>query len=156
MNGHLYIINLLMFYCTRTLYSLMEHLNLAILVYEIHCHNPNLFIQVVAIHLLIDVLCIFSVLSLDPVIGAIAAGNTVVVKPSEISSATSSVLSNLLEECVDKSAIRVVEGSVAETSALLEQQWDKIFFTGFALYPFSVMISQIRYLFLVFLKQFSK
>ncbi|GKV20396.1 hypothetical protein SLEP1_g30529 [Rubroshorea leprosula] len=69
-------------------------------------------------------------LSLDPVIGAIAAGNTVVVKPSEISSATSSVLSNLLEEYVDNSAIRVVEGSVAETSALLEQKWDKIFFTG--------------------------
>ncbi|GLT28698.1 hypothetical protein SLA2020_036100 [Shorea laevis] len=92
--------------------------------------HPGTFHFVMAIHLLIDVLCIFPVLSLDPVIGAIAAGNTVVVKPSEISSATSSVLSNLLEEYVDNSAIRVVEGSVAETSALLEQKWDKIFFTA--------------------------
>ncbi|KAF8405705.1 hypothetical protein HHK36_007782 [Tetracentron sinense] len=70
------------------------------------------------------------VLSLDPVIGAIAAGNAVVLKPSEISPATSSLLAKCLEEYVDNSAIRVVEGAVAETSALLEQKWDKIFYTG--------------------------
>ncbi|KAG5528977.1 hypothetical protein RHGRI_029589 [Rhododendron griersonianum] len=69
-------------------------------------------------------------LSLDPVIGAIAAGNTVVLKPSEIAPATSSMLAKLLEEYTDNSAIRVVEGAVAETSALLEQKWDKIFYTG--------------------------
>lgn len=69
-------------------------------------------------------------LSLDPVIGAIAAGNVVVLKPSEISPATSSLLAKLLEEYVDNSAIRVVEGAVAETSALLEQKWDKIFYIG--------------------------
>ncbi|GMP26528.1 hypothetical protein CsSME_00002933 [Camellia sinensis var. sinensis] len=69
-------------------------------------------------------------LSLDPVIGAIAAGNAVVLKPSEIAPATSSVLAKLLEEYVDNTAIRVVEGAVAETSALLEQKWDKIFYTG--------------------------
>ncbi|MBA0726091.1 hypothetical protein Golax_001941 [Gossypium laxum] len=69
-------------------------------------------------------------LSLDPVIGAIAAGNAVVLKPSEIASATSSLLSRLVGEYMDKSAIIVVEGAVAETSALLEQKWDKIFFTG--------------------------
>ena len=70
------------------------------------------------------------VLSLDPVIGAIAAGNAVVLKPSESAPATSSLLARLLGEYADKSAIRVVEGAVAETSALLEQKWDKIFFTG--------------------------
>ncbi|KAK8672808.1 hypothetical protein V6N13_111169 [Hibiscus sabdariffa] len=69
-------------------------------------------------------------LSLDPVIGAIAAGNAVVLKPSEIAPATSSLLSRLIGEYMDQSAVIVVEGAVAETSALLEQKWDKIFFTG--------------------------
>ncbi|XWS44644.1 hypothetical protein CRYUN_Cryun15aG0065700 [Craigia yunnanensis] len=68
------------------------------------------------------------VLSLDPAIGAIAVGNDVVCKPSEIAPATSSLLARLLGEYADESAIRVVEGAVAETSALLEQKWDKIFF----------------------------
>lgn len=74
-------------------------------------------------------------LSIDPVIGAIAAGNAVVLKPSEIAPATSTLLSKLLEEYLDNSSIRVVEGAVAETTALLEQKWDKIFYTG--LYPFT-------------------
>lgn len=69
-------------------------------------------------------------LSLDPVIGAIAAGNAVVLKPSEIAPATSSVLAKLLGQYMDVSAIRVVEGAVPETTALLEQKWDKIFYTG--------------------------
>ncbi|GFY91327.1 aldehyde dehydrogenase 3I1 [Actinidia rufa] len=69
-------------------------------------------------------------LSLEPVIGAIAAGNAVVLKPSEIAPATSSLLAKLLEEYVDNTAIRVVEGAVAEASALLEQKWDTIFYTG--------------------------
>ncbi|KAL9173194.1 hypothetical protein ABFS82_03G097400 [Erythranthe guttata] len=70
------------------------------------------------------------ILSLGPVIGAIAAGNAVVLKPSEVSPATSSLLSKLLGEYMDTSAVRVVEGSVLETTALLEQKWDKIFYTG--------------------------
>ncbi|KAI6690927.1 hypothetical protein NL676_027755 [Syzygium grande] len=69
-------------------------------------------------------------LSLDPVVGAIAAGNAVVLKPSEIASATSALLAKLLGEYMDSSSIRVVEGAVAETTALLEQKWDKIFYTG--------------------------
>jgi aldehyde dehydrogenase (NAD+) len=67
---------------------------------------------------------------LDPVIGAISAGNTVVLKPSEISPATSSLLANLLETYLDNSAVRVVEGAVPETTALLDQKWDKILYTG--------------------------
>uniref|UniRef100_A0A804P187 Aldehyde dehydrogenase n=1 Tax=Zea mays TaxID=4577 RepID=A0A804P187_MAIZE len=70
------------------------------------------------------------ILSIDPVIGAIAAGNAVVLKPSEIAPATSSLLAKLLPEYVDNSCIKVVEGSVPETTALLEQRWDKIFYTG--------------------------
>ncbi|KAK3230627.1 hypothetical protein Dsin_002508 [Dipteronia sinensis] len=69
-------------------------------------------------------------LSLDPVVGAIAAGNALVLKPSEIAPATSSLLAKLVGEYMDSSSIRVVEGAVTETSALLEQKWDKIFYTG--------------------------
>ncbi|KAI9201594.1 hypothetical protein LWI28_025769 [Acer negundo] len=69
-------------------------------------------------------------LSLDPVVGAIAAGNAIVLKPSEIAPATSSLLAKLVGEYMDSSSIRVVEGAVTETSALLEQKWDKIFYTG--------------------------
>ncbi|XP_043720380.1 aldehyde dehydrogenase family 3 member H1-like [Telopea speciosissima] len=69
-------------------------------------------------------------LAIDPVIGAIAAGNAVVLKPSEVSPATSSFFAKYLEEYVDRSAVRVVEGNVDETTALLEQNWDKIFYTG--------------------------
>lgn len=70
------------------------------------------------------------VLSLDPIVGAIAAGNALVLKPSEIAPATSSLLSKLMEKYLDTSCIRVVEGAVPETTALLEQKWDKIFYTG--------------------------
>lgn len=73
---------------------------------------------------------LLSVLSLDPVIGAISAGNAVVLKPSEISPAMSSLLANLVESYLDNSAVRVVEGAVPETTALLEQKWDKILYTG--------------------------
>jgi aldehyde dehydrogenase (NAD+) len=75
-------------------------------------------------------LLLSAVLSIDPVIGAIAAGNAVVLKPSEIAPVTSSLLSELFEEYLDSSAVRVVEGAVPETAALLEQKWDKIFYTG--------------------------
>lgn len=69
-------------------------------------------------------------LSFEAVIGAIAAGNTVVLKPSEIAPATSSLLSKLIGEYMDSSAVKVVEGAVPETTALLEQKWDKIIYTG--------------------------
>uniref|UniRef100_A0A0D6R2D4 Aldehyde dehydrogenase n=1 Tax=Araucaria cunninghamii TaxID=56994 RepID=A0A0D6R2D4_ARACU len=69
-------------------------------------------------------------LSVDPVIGAIAAGNALVLKPSEIAPATSSLLARLLRQYLDSTAIRVVEGGVVETTNLLEQKWDKIFYTG--------------------------
>ena len=75
-------------------------------------------------------------LSLDPVVGAIAAGNAVVLKPSEIAPATSSLLAKLVREYMDSSCVRVVEGAVSETTALLEQKWDKICYTGS--FPFSI------------------
>ncbi|GAB2270367.1 Aldehyde dehydrogenase 3 member H1 [Dionaea muscipula] len=69
-------------------------------------------------------------LSLDPVVGAIAAGNAVVLKPSEIAPATSALLAKYFKEYMDPSAVRVVEGGIPETTALLEQKWDKILYTG--------------------------
>lgn len=69
-------------------------------------------------------------LSLSPLIGALAAGNVAVLKPSELAPATSAALARHLPEFVDTRAVRVVEGGVSETTALLEQRWDTIFYTG--------------------------
>ena len=69
-------------------------------------------------------------LLLVPAAGAIAAGNAVVMKPSEVSSATSEVLARLVPRYLDPSAIAIVEGGVPETTNLLEQQFDHIFYTG--------------------------
>ncbi|CAN6542523.1 unnamed protein product [Malus baccata var. baccata] len=85
-------------------------------------------------------------LSLDPVVGAIASGNVVVLKPSELAPATSSLLAKLLGEYMDSSCIRVVEGAVAETSALLEQKWDKICYTGNGRVGRIVMASAAKHL----------
>ncbi|KAL5993158.1 Aldehyde dehydrogenase 3 member H1 [Asimina triloba] len=85
-------------------------------------------------------------LSLDPVIGAIAGGNAVVLKPSEIAPATSSLLARLLREYLDNYAIRVVEGAVAETTALLEQRWDKIFYTGNGKVGRIIMAAAVKHL----------
>jgi aldehyde dehydrogenase (NAD+) len=71
-----------------------------------------------------------SVLALVPVVGAISGGNVVVLKPSELAPATSALLAKLLPLYLDPVAIRVVEGGIPETTALLEQRWDKILFTG--------------------------
>lgn len=67
---------------------------------------------------------------MEPLIGAIAAGNTVVLKPSELASASSSLLANALPTYIDSEAIKVIEGGPAVGEQLLQQKWDKIFFTG--------------------------
>ncbi|OYN92034.1 aldehyde dehydrogenase family protein [Parenemella sanctibonifatiensis] len=69
-------------------------------------------------------------LTLCPMIGAIAAGNAVVVKPSELAPATSAALAKYLPRYTENRVIRVVEGEVPETTALLEQCFDHIFYTG--------------------------
>jgi aldehyde dehydrogenase (NAD+) len=70
------------------------------------------------------------VLAIDPVIGALAAGCAVVLKPSEITPTVSSLLAELIPKYLDTDAIQVVEGGVPVVTALLEQKWDKIFYTG--------------------------
>lgn len=69
-------------------------------------------------------------LTLSPLIGAIAAGNTVLLKPSEISSHSAAVITHIIETSLDKSCYRVVNGAKDETTAILEQKFDKILFTG--------------------------
>ena len=69
-------------------------------------------------------------LTLEPLIDAIAAGNTVVIKPSAYAEHTSAVLKKMLKECFPSEYVAVVTGGRAENMALLEQRFDKIFFTG--------------------------
>jgi aldehyde dehydrogenase (NAD+) len=69
-------------------------------------------------------------LAIAPLIGAVAAGNTVVIKPSEVAPATSALLAKLLPKYCDRDAIAVIEGGVPETTQLLEQRFDHIFYTG--------------------------
>ncbi|KAF8056398.1 hypothetical protein N665_1273s0001, partial [Sinapis alba] len=85
-------------------------------------------------------------LSIDPVIGAISAGNAVVLKPSELAPASSSLLAKLLEQYLDSSAVRVVEGAVTETTLLLEQKWDKIFYTGSSRIGRIIMMAAAKHL----------
>ena len=69
-------------------------------------------------------------LTMDPLIGAIAAGNCCVVKPSAYSPATSAVIRTILAECFPAGYVAAVEGGRAENQALLDQKFDYIFFTG--------------------------
>ncbi|XP_057731411.1 aldehyde dehydrogenase family 3 member F1-like isoform X2 [Arachis stenosperma] len=71
-------------------------------------------------------------LSLEPLIGAVAAGNSVVLKPSEMSPACSSLLANVLPSYLDSNAIKIIQGGPTLGELLLKQRWDKIFFTGSA------------------------
>ncbi|XP_016068920.1 PREDICTED: aldehyde dehydrogenase family 3 member B2-like isoform X2 [Miniopterus natalensis] len=69
-------------------------------------------------------------LSLLPLVGALAAGNCVVLKPSEISRGTERVLAEVLPQYLDQSCFAVVLGGPEETGQLLEHKFDYIFFTG--------------------------
>jgi len=69
-------------------------------------------------------------LLLSPAAGAIAAGNSVVLKPSEIAQHTSTVITELIHRYLDPDAVQVIEGGVAETTELLAQKFDHIFYTG--------------------------
>ena len=69
-------------------------------------------------------------LTLAGAAAAISAGNCVVLKPSELAPATSEVTARLVPKYLDSECIKVVEGAVAETTALLELPWDHILYTG--------------------------
>lgn len=69
-------------------------------------------------------------LTLDPLVDAIAAGNTAVVKPSAYSPHTSEILQTIVSECFAPDYVAVITGGRAENSCLLNESFDYIFFTG--------------------------
>lgn len=78
-------------------------------------------------------------LSFAPIIAAIAAGNTVVLKPSELPAKTSEVIAEMVAKNFDPEFFTVVQGGIEETTELLSYKFDKIFFTG------SVPVGKIVY-----------
>ncbi len=69
-------------------------------------------------------------LAVNPLLSAIAAGNTAMIKPSELTPNTSNIIHKMVEELFDESEVAVVEGGVDVSQALLELPFDHIFFTG--------------------------
>jgi len=69
-------------------------------------------------------------LALCPLISAVAAGNQVVVKPSELTPKTSEIIVKIISKVFDKNHVKVVEGGIEVSQQLLSERWDYIFFTG--------------------------
>ena len=69
-------------------------------------------------------------LTLEPLVDALAAGNTAIIKPSAYSAATSKVIDKMMKECFAPEYVTVITGGRAENQSLLEQKFDYIFFTG--------------------------
>lgn len=67
---------------------------------------------------------------IGPLLGAIAAGNCVVLKPSEVASATAAMMTKMIADVFSEDHVFVVNGGVPETTELLEERFDHIFFTG--------------------------
>lgn len=63
-------------------------------------------------------------------IGAIAAGNAVALKPSEMAPATAKFLEDNIGEYMDATAVKVIQGGPAVGEQLMEHRWDKVLFTG--------------------------
>lgn len=85
-------------------------------------------------------------LTLCPLVDALAAGNTAIVKPSAYAPASCGVLARLLTECFPSEYVSVITGGREENRALLAQKFDKIFFTGSISVGKYVMESAARYL----------
>ena len=85
-------------------------------------------------------------LLLAPLCGALAAGNCVLLKPSELAPATSAALARWLPEYLDPGAVSVVEGGKDVTTALLRERFDHIFFTGGAAVAKIVMAAAAHHL----------
>ncbi|MCL4124135.1 UNVERIFIED_CONTAM: hypothetical protein GTU68_019469 [Idotea baltica] len=70
------------------------------------------------------------ILAFEPLVMAISAGNTVVLKPSELTKSTSALITKIIENVFNKSHVISVEGGVDVATELLSKNWDYIFFTG--------------------------
>ena len=69
-------------------------------------------------------------LMLTPLIAAISAGNAAVLKPSEVAEASASLFQELVEKYLDREAFSVIQGGADETTVLLKERFDHIFYTG--------------------------
>ncbi|KAF8936259.1 aldehyde dehydrogenase isozyme 3 [Dissophora ornata] len=69
-------------------------------------------------------------LLIEPLVGAIAAGNTCIVKPSEVAEHCAEILARRLPQYLDPQVVSVITGGVDETTALLKERFDHIFYTG--------------------------
>lgn len=85
-------------------------------------------------------------LSIEPAIGAIAAGNTVIIKPSAYAPYVSHIIKKMIDESCDEKYVAVVEGGRKENTEILEQRFDYIFFTGSVDVGKLVMEKASRYL----------
>nr|XP_040125558.1 aldehyde dehydrogenase family 3 member A2 isoform X3 [Ictidomys tridecemlineatus] len=86
------------------------------------------------------------VLTMQPLVGAIAAGNAVIIKPSELSENTAKILAKLLPQYLDQDLYAVVNGGVEETTELLKQRFDHILYTGNTAVGKIVMEAAAKYL----------
>ncbi len=85
-------------------------------------------------------------LTIDPLVDAIAAGNTAVLKPSAYSPCTSEIIRTIIQECFEPQYVSVVTGGRAENTCLLNEHFDYIFFTGSQAVGKEVMKKAARYL----------
>jgi aldehyde dehydrogenase (NAD+) len=69
-------------------------------------------------------------LALCPLVSAVAAGNQVILKPSELTPNTSAIIAKIIASSFDSNHVEVIEGGVETSQNLLSQRWDYIFFTG--------------------------
>ncbi len=69
-------------------------------------------------------------LSILPAVSAMAAGNSVIIKPSELARNTSGIMAKIINSNFDPGLLHIIEGGVEETTALLKNKFDKIFYTG--------------------------
>ncbi|PSN49680.1 Aldehyde dehydrogenase [Blattella germanica] len=69
-------------------------------------------------------------LTLLPLVGAVAAGNCAIIKPSELAPVTAQLIANLIPKYLDQEAFHVIQGGVPETTELLKERFDYIFYTG--------------------------
>jgi len=85
-------------------------------------------------------------LTILPMIGAIAAGNCVILKPSEVAAATADFLEKTLPKYMDNDTLKIINGGVPETTALLKERFDHIFYTGNSAVGKIVMSAASKYL----------
>lgn len=85
-------------------------------------------------------------LTVAPLIGAIAAGNCVLIKPSELSSSTSATIEKMIKELFSPNYVTVFQGEAEATKKMLEEKFDYIFFTGSTAVGRVVMTAAARHL----------